>query len=513
MVSPTILVVVVILIIAYWIKRQRRQASLPPGPPRLPIIGNLHQLPSKDQWTVYKQWVDTYGPLVSAKFGGTDVVIIGDYDTAKELLDKRGGIYSDRPRMVMAGELVCKNHQILLKPWGEDYLLHQRLEAPILRPRASACYNTVIDLESKQLLFNMLTTSDFVGQYQRFTASVMYVLTFGMRIATGKEWQFQRSLQCLQNFIKALEVGAWIVDALPILNYLPEVLAPWKRTAKIWSQDWEDLHKRNMQDALVRPGWNWSKDLCGAKEAQQMDPLDISWDLGVVCDAGIETTHCTLEIFTLACISYPDWISTAQRELDEVVGPNRLPDFEDLDKLPYIQAIIEENFRWRHILPAGVPHKTIRDDTYKGFLIPKGAMIIPLFIAMRNDKALFDKPAEFIPERWLGKQQQAGNFGYGRRMCTGRHIARTSLSISIARLLWAYNIKSKNGQRNVVSDTESFTSGFVNTSKHFEAVFEVRSEKHKDVVELAFESAEKDPHVLMQDVRKNMVSAGLSPRD
>ena len=382
----------------------------------------------------------------------------------------------------MAGELVCTDHQILFKRWGEDYLLHQRLEAPILRPRASACYNPIIDLESKQLLFNMLTTYDFVGQYQRYTASVMYILTFGMRIVTGEEWQFQRSLQCLQNFIKASEVGAWIVDALPTLNYLPEFLAPWKKTARDWSEDWEDLHKRNMEDALARPGWNWSKDLCAAKEAKQMSPIDISWDLGVVCDAGVETTHCTLEVFTLACLAYPEWIPTAQRELDEIVGPDRLPGFEDLDKLPYIQAIVEENFRWRHILPAGIPHKTLRDDTYKGFLIPKGAMIIPLFIAMRNDKALFDKPAEFVPERWLGKQHQAGNFGYGRRICTGRHIARSALTVAVARLLWAFNIKSKDGQRVAVSETETFTSGLVGAPKHFEAVFEIRSERHREVI-------------------------------
>ena len=88
----------------------------------------------------------------------------------------------------MARELVCKDHQVLFKRWGEDYLFHQRLEALILRPRASTCYNSVIDLESKQLFFNVLTTNDFVGQYQRYTASVMYTLTFGMRIVTGQEW-------------------------------------------------------------------------------------------------------------------------------------------------------------------------------------------------------------------------------------------------------------------------------------------------------------------------------------
>lgn len=100
MVSPAILIFVTVLTLVFIIKRQRRTAKLPPGPPRLPIIGNLHQLPSTNNWIVFKKWVKEYGPLVSADFGGTDVIIIGDYETARELLDKRGGIYSDRPRMV-----------------------------------------------------------------------------------------------------------------------------------------------------------------------------------------------------------------------------------------------------------------------------------------------------------------------------------------------------------------------------------------------------------------------------
>lgn len=411
----------------------------------------------------------------------------------------------------MAQELMCKNKHIMFKPFGENFLLHQRLEASVLSPRASSCYTAIQDLESKQLLYNLLSTNDCSNQYERFSASVLYTLTFGFRILTGEEWQLKRSLECLENFTQASQVGVWIVDALPSLNSLPRLLTPWKKTAENWYEDWADLHMRNMQDALARPGWNWSKDFAAAKEARQMTPVDLSWDLGVLCDAGVETTHTTLQIFTLACLAYPGWISTAQRELDDIVGPDRLPDFDDLDKLPYIQAVVEENFRWRHIVPAGVPHATSQEDHYKGFLIPKGSMIVPLFIAMRNNEAIFDSPSEFRPERWLGKQPIAGNFGYGRRVCTGRFIARNSVTMAIARLLWAYNIRGKDGERVVVSE-ESFTTGFVSAPKHFDAVFEVRSERHRDVVEKEFEGVEKDPIVLMEEVRKKMVSVGLSPR-
>jgi hypothetical protein len=101
MASPSVLMALVALIIGYVIKQRRWRAKLPPGPPRLPLIGNLHQAPTTAAWVVFKKWVEQYGPLVSADFGGTNVIIIGDYDTARDLLDKRGNIYSSRPRMVV----------------------------------------------------------------------------------------------------------------------------------------------------------------------------------------------------------------------------------------------------------------------------------------------------------------------------------------------------------------------------------------------------------------------------
>jgi hypothetical protein len=122
----------------------------------------------------------------------------------------------------------------------------------------------------------MLSTNDFVGQYERFTASVMYTLTFGIRIGTGKEWRFQQKLENLEHMLTASDVGAWIVDAFLTLNYLPRCLAPWKKTAEAWHEQYEGLQKRNMQDGLARPGYNWCKDFCGAKEAKQVDSVAVA---------------------------------------------------------------------------------------------------------------------------------------------------------------------------------------------------------------------------------------------
>jgi cytochrome P450 len=410
----------------------------------------------------------------------------------------------------MAQELTCKSKHIMFKPFDEDFLLHQRLEAPVLSPRASACYTAIQDLESKQLLKNLLHSNNFPKEFECFAASTVYSITFGMRIITGEEWQLQTSHKCLKNFTIAGQVGAWIVDLFPGLNKLPAPLTPWKQTAETWYDMWSNLHMANMQDALKRDGWNWAKEFNKAKEAKDLTATEISWDLGILCDAGVETTQVQLQIFILACLAYPEWIVTAQKELDEVVGANRLPGFEDLSKLPYLQAVLEENFRWRHIVPAGIPHATTQDDYYKGYLIPKGSVVVPVFSAMRQNCSTFDSPEVFRPERWIGKSQPS-NFGYGRRVCPGRFIARNSLAIAMSRLLWAFNIWSRDGVRIHVSE-DMFTTGFVSGPKPFVAVFEPRTKQHQDIIERSYEIADKNLPNLLDEVRKDQVTAGLSPR-
>lgn len=109
---PSLTIYGAVLLFALYLLNQKRQRSkLPPGPPRLPIIGNLHQAPAEAGWTTYQKWVEQYGPLVAVDFGGTNVIIIGDYDTARDLLDKRANIYSSRPRMVSWHSLSSLMHE------------------------------------------------------------------------------------------------------------------------------------------------------------------------------------------------------------------------------------------------------------------------------------------------------------------------------------------------------------------------------------------------------------------
>lgn len=130
---------------------------LPPGPRALPLIGNLHQVPKTLQWLHYYHWSrDKYGPIMHMNMGGQPLILLSTTQAAHDLLSRRGAHYSDRPRLVMAGELVTKGMHMLFRPYDAQYRLHQRLEAPLLNAKAAIAYRPVQELESRQMLFDVL---------------------------------------------------------------------------------------------------------------------------------------------------------------------------------------------------------------------------------------------------------------------------------------------------------------------------------------------------------------------
>jgi cytochrome P450 len=155
-------------------------------------------------------------------------------------------------------------------------------------------------------------------------------------------------------------------------------------------------------------------------------------------------------------LAYPETQARAHAELDAVVGRSRLPTFADLPHLPYILAMVKETLRWRPISPSGPPHRSTEDDWYRGAFIPKGTVCIANVWHLNRDPEIFGKnPEHFDPTRYLDasrniapgtseiKEQGHFTYGFGRRICVGRHMADNALFINIAVLLWAAKIGRK----------------------------------------------------------------------
>ena len=82
--------------------------------------------------------------------------------------------------------------------------------------------------------------------------------------------------------------------------------------------------------------------------------------------AGSDTTADMISTAIMTFTKYPDLVSRAQAELDNVVGRDRLPDFADESDLVYCSALVREIMRWRTVIAGGLAHASIKDDFYEG---------------------------------------------------------------------------------------------------------------------------------------------------
>ncbi|KAJ8090105.1 hypothetical protein PM082_018688 [Marasmius tenuissimus] len=144
---------------------------------------------------------------------------------------------------------------------------------------------------------------------------------------------------------------------------------------------------------------------------------------------------------------YPEYQRKAQEEIDRVVGERRLPDHHDRESLIYLEAILREVQRWQTIGPTGIVHYIHVEDEYRGYRIPKDSTVVPNLWAVLHDEKMYPDPYTFNPDRWIkdGKinteiRDATVGFGFGRRICPGRNFALSTMYLTMATMLAAFDI-------------------------------------------------------------------------
>ncbi|KAK8391419.1 hypothetical protein O3P69_017182 [Scylla paramamosain] len=158
--------------------------------------------------------------------------------------------------------------------------------------------------------------------------------------------------------------------------------------------------------------------------------------------AGSETTSSTLTWMLYYLSTNPHIQRKLQVELDAVIPEGYQATLEDKPRLPYCEAVIHETLRKSSLVATGVHHVASRDTTLGGYTIPKGAVLNTATLTIHHDPRYWDKPEEFMPERWLdqdgkfvSKKEGFVPFGVGKRQCLGESLARMELLIFTSTLL------------------------------------------------------------------------------
>ncbi|ESK95318.1 cytochrome p450 [Moniliophthora roreri MCA 2997] len=206
--------------------------------------------------------------------------------------------------------------------------------------------------------------------------------------------------------------------------------------------------------------------------------------------AGSDTTVSLILSFILAMVLHPEIQARAQAEIDAVVGSTRLPDFDDREKLPYIEAILAESLRWHPVAPLAIPHRSIKDDVYGNLYIPAGTTIVANAWAIMHDDAIYPDPSAFNPERFVkqeGKElpphPEQFAFGFGRRVCPGKHVASSSAWLAMVYLLSTFSMaRALDGNGKEIDPEINYNDGLVSHPSPFKCRFIPRSAKIEQLI-------------------------------
>ncbi|KAJ7146600.1 cytochrome P450 CYP621A2 [Mycena epipterygia] len=460
--APSYIVAIGAICVAFFyfvaLPRRRRAAMFPPGPPRDLVIGHLRYMPSADSALVFHEWAKTYGssfrlrrgPLFDSPSGdvihlqvlGRSIIILDTYQAAVDLLDKRGLNYSDRPNFTLY-ELLGWNPTTTFLRYGKQWAKHRQMHHSYLNHQKADDFKPMQIQEARTLVLNLMESSPdrYESFLSRFATAIVTQIVAGHRVTSDNDPYLHTSKMIVEMLTQTGPPGGSPIDFFPVLQHFPSWFpgAGHVGVAKVWRPTLRELHDNPLEtesgDAM--PSFILAQL---EKMEDNEDENDLKGAAATMFAAGESTTWGTLAVFLLAMVLHPECQVKAREEISSVVGDSRLPDFEDREKLPFIECIMQETFR--RISLQGVPHRAMEDDMYRGMLVPKGAIVFSNIKGMALDERVYSDPASFYPERYLptpvGKSEPYFTntvFGFGRRICTGQYVADNSVWIAIATIL------------------------------------------------------------------------------
>jgi len=443
----------------YLIKQaviKKNPTPYPPGPRGWPLIGNVLDMPRVKPWLTFTEWGQKYGDITHIEVLGQHIIVLNSVKTAMEMLDSKSALYSDRPVLPMAGELVGWKDSLPFLPYGDRFRQYRRNFHRVIGSRAAVdVYNEIGEAENHRFLKRVLAKPDQLQEHVRQTVGAIILrISHGYKVKEDSDPFVDLANRALANVSEATVPGAFMVDILPFLAKVPTWFpgAGFKHLANEWRGTLEEMAsaphkfvKDQMADGTAP--MSFTSNLLEGSEMSAEEDHAVKWSALSLYGGGSDTTVSAIYSLFLAMTLFPDVQKKAQAEIDAVVGPDRLPTFADRDFLPYTDALVKEVLRWNVITPTGFAHCATEDDIHDGYYIPKGSIVMPNIWFMLNDPRTYANPSQFNPERFLAKDGKEPEkeprtvcFGFGRRICPGLHLADASIWISTAMSLAVFDI-------------------------------------------------------------------------
>ncbi|KAH8824536.1 cytochrome P450 [Flagelloscypha sp. PMI_526] len=484
---------------------QRKSRPYPPGPAPLPILGNLKDIDPSKQWVSYEEIGKKFAsPVIHATILGTHIISINDFQTARDIFERRGIRHGTRPPLTMLREISGHSWNFGYWPYDAKYKTARKFMDMYLRTSESKKLRPLEQEIMHRVLPRFKETPEAFAHHTRFFAvATMLQVAYGITIHDSHD----PFIDIIEHSLEAVNESAsyQIVDSIPWLRYLPQWFPgmSWKSKTGPWKE--ANARMRDIPFDAVESDLKGQQALGDSVAKQLLERQKkekggeglteevIEAVTATLVAGGVDTTVSNLLSFILCMKVFPHVQEKAQAELDSTIGSSRLPTFEDKASLPYVSALCKELIRFVSVTPIALPHFADGDDIWvnegKEYLIPKNSIVLGNVWAMTRDEKTYHDPHTFNPERYLTPDghprtdiQDPGDivFGFRPRHCPGRWMAEDVLFIFVASILATFTVRPEEGQEKVESKVPEFEAlwkhGLAIYPRDFKCDMQVRNE-------------------------------------
>ncbi|KAL7186710.1 hypothetical protein ACSBR2_028439 [Camellia fascicularis] len=456
-------------------KTNNLASKLPPGPRKLPLIGNLHQLAGSLPHHALRDLANKHGPLISLQFGEVPTVIISSPEIAKEVMKTHDLIFSTRPQILATKIMTYGFTNIAFAPYGEYWRQIRKIcTLELLSAKRVQSFRSIREEESSNFIRWIASKAGSPINLTQKIYSSAYTVT--SRAAFGNKTKDQESyILIMKETVKAAS-GFNIADFYPSAEWLHLISGIKSKIEKL-QKEADRILGNIINEHIAGKATETGKDKA---DEDLVDALLKYHDHGTnefsltidnikaviqdIFSAGSETSATTVDWAMSEMMKNPRIMRKAQAEVRQVFNGKGKVDETGIQELNYLKLVIKETLRLHPALPLLLPRECGQRSEINGYEIPVKTKVIINVWAIGRDPNYWSDPECFRPERFFdssidfkGNNFEFIPFGAGRRICPGMAFGLANVEMPLAHFLYHFDWKLPGGMNQEELDlTEAF---------------------------------------------------------
>ncbi|EOY12081.1 Cytochrome P450 71D10, putative [Theobroma cacao] len=450
--------------------------KLPPGPWKLPFVGNMHQLLGSLPHHILKDLANQHGPLMQLQLGEISTIVVSSPEIAEDVLRTHGIVFAQRPQLLSMSIITYGFRDIGMAPYGDYWRQVRKIcTVELLTAKQVQSFHSIRQEEVSALVKSVSSNEGS----QINLSNKIFSLTYGItsRAAFGNKCKDQETFSSTIREVVKLISGFSIADMYPsfrvlqLISGLRQKLGTLHQKSDKILQGIIDEHRERMESGKISEGEAKEDLVTVLLKIQQLDYLEfpltdnnikaVIWD---IFSGGSETSSTIVDWAMSEMLKNPRVLRKAQDEVRQVFHGKGDVDEASIHELKYLASVIKETLRLHPSLPLLLPRESRENCEIMGYQVPVKTNVIINAWAIGRDPKYWNEPETFYPERFLktstdfkGTDLEYIPFGAGRRMCPGIMFALPNIELPLAKLLYHFDWNLPSGMRHENLDmTETF---------------------------------------------------------